>query len=336
MSSANEFKLLLARLDKGSPKKENELIELENKQREQPSTTNRKGSIEQSLLTLFNTGLYSKESVMAAIKSGTSPNTNGNGHATTPQGQAFKATVEKPLAQTSLNTEKPRAYLSGWIKLHRKLSQSEMYRDLNAVQRDVMIQCLLMANHNEAEWEWKGQIHKCKPGQSKTSLEGIRQNCAKGTTIKMVRTALKKLEKWQFLASEGAKQGRIVTIINWSTYQVSFQPEGKEVGMIGATNKKIRIKEKKSGGLVEIPLSLQSESFLESWESFKQHREDIKKPMNFIAEKTMLKKLESFGVESAPAALERAIIGGWPDVVPPKPVRLSQAQMNQAGQGLIL
>ena len=217
-----------------------------------------------------------------------------------------------------------------------------MYKELNSVQRDVLIQCLLKANHTEREWEWKGKICKCRPGQFKTSLEGIRRNCAPRTTIKMVRTALKKLEKWHFLANEGAKQGRIITIINWSTYQDGKQKEGKSMGKIGAdvgqdkgrigaTNKKIRIKEKKNGGLVEIPNSLQSESFLESWESFKQHREDIKKPMNFIAEKTMLKKLEGFGVESAPAALERAIIGGWPDVVPPKQARLSQAQMNQGG-----
>ena len=117
----------------------------------------------------------------------------------------------------------------GWIKLHRKLNQSDMYKELNSVQRDVLIQCLLMANHTKKEWEWKGKIHKCQPGQFKTSLECIRQNCAKNTTIKMVRTALKKLEKWQFLANEGSKQGRIITIINWEVpHQVNFQPEGKE------------------------------------------------------------------------------------------------------------
>jgi len=138
---------------------------------------------------------------------------------------------------------------NGWIKLHRKLSQSDMYKELNSVQRDVLIQCLLMANHTEKEWEWKGKIHKCQPGQFKTSSEGIRKNCAKGTTVKMVRTALKKLERWQFLAYEGAKQGRIITIINWDTYQAEKQKEGKEVGRIranvgqdkgriGATNKK--------------------------------------------------------------------------------------------------
>lgn len=122
----------------------------------------------------------------------------------------------------------------GWIKLHRKLNESDMYKGLNSVQRDVLIQCLLMANHTEKEWEWKGKIIKCQPGQFKTSLESIRKNCAKRTTIKMVRTALKKLEKWKFLANEGAKEGRIITICKWRTYQHNSQSEGKDEGKIGA------------------------------------------------------------------------------------------------------
>ncbi len=137
----------------------------------------------------------------------------------------------------------------GWVRLYRKLNQSDMYKELNSVQRDVLIQCLLMANHAEKEWEWKGKICKCQPGQLKTSLEGIRKNCAKGTTIKMVRTALKKLEKWHFMANEGAKQGRLITICNWKSYQGTSGKEGKaagkiranvgqDKGRIGATNKK--------------------------------------------------------------------------------------------------
>ena len=226
MNSPDQFETFLANKGKDL-KKKNELIELDNKQREQTARKSRISSIEKSLITLFNTGQFSAESMMAAIEP--HPNAGSNG-ATQPQSQAFKATVEKPQTQAPLNNEKPRAYSSGWIKFHRKTQQSEMYRDLSSVQRDVYIQCLLMANHNEAEWEWKGQIHKCKPGQFKTSLEGIRQNCAKGTTIKMIRTALKKLEKWQFLASSGSKQGRIITIINLGTHQVKFQPGGKETG----------------------------------------------------------------------------------------------------------
>jgi len=76
-----------------------------------------------------------------------------------------------------------------------------------------------MANHAEKEWEWNGELYKCKPGQFITSLEGLRQSCAKQTTIRNVRTALNKLEKWRFLTNKSTKSGRVITICNWVIYQ---------------------------------------------------------------------------------------------------------------------
>lgn len=107
----------------------------------------------------------------------------------------------------------------GWIKLHRKLLISDMYQDLNAVQRDVLLQCLLAANHKPKKWEWQGKIFECKAGQFITSLDSLIKLCSKGTTIRNVRTALLKLEKWEFLTNESTKTGRLITVINWGTYQ---------------------------------------------------------------------------------------------------------------------
>jgi len=107
----------------------------------------------------------------------------------------------------------------GWIKLHRKLLISDMYQDLNAVQRDVLLQCLLAANHKPKKWEWQGKIFECKAGQFITSLDSLIKLCSKGTSIRNVRTALVKLEKWQFLTNESTKTGRLITVINWDTYQ---------------------------------------------------------------------------------------------------------------------
>lgn len=109
--------------------------------------------------------------------------------------------------------------MSGWIKLHKKLLNSQMYKHLNLAQRDVFIQILISANWEENEWEWGGGIHRCKPGQFITSLASLKKKCAKCVTIKQIRTALLKLEKWQFLANESTKTGRLITVLNWDTYQ---------------------------------------------------------------------------------------------------------------------
>jgi hypothetical protein len=94
-----------------------------------------------------------------------------------------------------------------------------MYQDLNAVQRDVLLQCLLAANHKPKKWEWQGKIFKCQAGQFITSLDSLVKLCANGTSIQNVRTALVKLEKWQFLTNESTKTGRLITVTNWDTYQ---------------------------------------------------------------------------------------------------------------------
>ena len=113
--------------------------------------------------------------------------------------------------------------MSGWVKLWRKSQDSDMVRRLTSKQRDVMIQCLLLANHAGREWEWKGQVIKCDPGQFVTSLESLRRKCAKDVSIQNIRTALLILEKYQFLTSESTKTGRMITITKWSTYQADQQ-----------------------------------------------------------------------------------------------------------------
>ena len=107
----------------------------------------------------------------------------------------------------------------GWIKLHRKIQESPLYKSLNSKQRDVMIQLLIMANHSQNEWEWNGHICKTNTGQFITSIQSIKEKCANDVSVQSVRTALLKLEKWHFLTNESTKDGRLITICNYSIYQ---------------------------------------------------------------------------------------------------------------------
>lgn len=98
--------------------------------------------------------------------------------------------------------------MTNFIKLDSKLFSSDMYRKLNSVQRDIMIQLILMAS-KEVRCEHDSE---CKHGQFITSLESIRKECAKGTSQQNVRTALAKLEKCKFLTSKPTKAGRLISI----------------------------------------------------------------------------------------------------------------------------
>lgn len=116
----------------------------------------------------------------------------------------------------------------GWIKLHRKIQQSDMYRRLNAKQRDVLIQCLLLANHSGKEWEWKGKVFRAEPGQFVTSIESLLKVCAPDLTYQNARTALNKLKKWGFLTDESTKTGRLISIVNWGKYQLEDKQTNKQ------------------------------------------------------------------------------------------------------------
>ena len=101
----------------------------------------------------------------------------------------------------------------GWIKLHRKIKESPLYKDLYSKQRDILINLLLEVNHKPRKWIFKGEEFEVKAGQMITSLESIANMCAKDVTIQNVRTCLLKLEKYGFLTNKSTNKNRLITIV---------------------------------------------------------------------------------------------------------------------------
>ena len=106
-----------------------------------------------------------------------------------------------------------------YIKLYRVLIKKPIWLRSTPEHKAILITLLLLANHKEAEWEWMGEKFKVMPGQFVTSLESIRKKTGKGITIQNVRSCLKRFEKLQFATSKATKAGRLITIINWDSYQ---------------------------------------------------------------------------------------------------------------------
>jgi len=107
----------------------------------------------------------------------------------------------------------------GWIKLHRCLTNKAIWLESTPEQKTILITLLMMANHQEKEWEWQEEKYKAEPGQFVTSLETIVNKSGKGITIQNVRTALKRFEKYEFLTNVSTNKNRLVTIVNWGFYQ---------------------------------------------------------------------------------------------------------------------
>ncbi len=109
--------------------------------------------------------------------------------------------------------------MKGWIKLHRILKEKPIWKQSTPEQKTVLITLLLMANHDEKEWEWQGNKFRVNPGQFVTSLDSIKQEAGKGISIQNVRSSLNRFKKLEFLTWKSTKTGRIITICNWEDYQ---------------------------------------------------------------------------------------------------------------------
>lgn len=108
----------------------------------------------------------------------------------------------------------------GWVPVYRDLLDQPIWQNSTPEQRSVLMALLLMANHAPNQWEWQGQMFKVQPGQIITSLEGIRKKSGKGVSIQNVRSALARAKKLEFLTYESTKTGRLITILNFGTYQL--------------------------------------------------------------------------------------------------------------------
>lgn len=116
----------------------------------------------------------------------------------------------------------------GWFKIHRCLFKKAIWLNSTPEQKVILITLLGMANHSGREWEWKGKQFKAEPGMLVTSLESICEKSGKGISIQNVRSALTKFEKYEFLTQEVTKTGRLITIVNWGSYQGTKEESNKQ------------------------------------------------------------------------------------------------------------
>ena len=150
----------------------------------------------------------------------------------------------------------------GWIKLYRELLDKPIWFESTPEQKVILVTLLLMANHDGRQWEWQGQQYYAGPGQFVTSLPKIAEKAGPGISIKNVRTALKRFEKYGFLADKSTNKNRLITINNWGFYQDKPDEGGRQTGrqVAGngqatgrqvATNKNVRNKECKNKEIEE-------------------------------------------------------------------------------------
>lgn len=107
--------------------------------------------------------------------------------------------------------------LGGWFKVHRALFENSLWIDSTNDQRVLLMVILSRVNINKAKWMFKGEMIELNPGEFVTSLDKL---CILAKIKRQVtRTALKKFERYGFLTQRLTQTGRVISVINWDTYQ---------------------------------------------------------------------------------------------------------------------
>lgn len=101
--------------------------------------------------------------------------------------------------------------MNGFIKIHRSILDWEWWDDKNTFRLFMTI--LLLANWKDKRWHGK----VIPRGSLWTSLESLSK--ASGLTLKQTRVSLNKLIETGEVASKGANDGRLVTVVNYDVYQ---------------------------------------------------------------------------------------------------------------------
>lgn len=173
--------------------------------------------------------------------------------------------------------------MSGWIKLHRKLTEWEWYSDVNTTR--LFMHLLLVANHKDNKWRGID----IKRGQRLTSLSKLATET--NLSVKNIRTSIKRLKSTNEVASYSNAQHTVLTVVNYDLYQATASEtasEGQAKGKQVATNKNVNNEKNEKKDSKSPSPSIKYQEILEHYNEMMPH-----KKINRMTDKrkAMIKKL---------------------------------------------
>lgn len=106
----------------------------------------------------------------------------------------------------------------GYVKIHRKMRDSDTWNAMKPPGRSLMITVLMRATHRPVDVEFGGEKRTLLPGQFTYGRAELAEDA--NISVQQLRTLLGSLSKiWKFLTTESTSRGSIITITNWASYQ---------------------------------------------------------------------------------------------------------------------
>lgn len=223
--------------------------------------------------------------------------------------------------------------MSGYIKLYRGwrdtdgITPSKVFSDAEA-----WLWLLENATWKETtRWNAKGEEIRLWPGQLLVSLRSLAT--AWGWHESAVRRFLARLEKVKKATQLKAQSGTVLTIENWSKYQVCDTASDTASGTAATQPRHTQEEGKEGKEEKKLSKALPDWVPMRDWADFVQMRKQMKKPMTERAIQLAIGKLDRLAKDGHdPAAvLQQSILNGWQDLYAPK---ARQAESREVRVGI--
>lgn len=212
---------------------------------------------------------------------------------------------------------------SGWIKLHRQLTEWEWYDDINTSR--LYIHLLLTANHKDNNW--RGIT--IKRGSRLTSLDKLSSETS--LSVSKIRTSIKKLILTNEIASESHTQHTVFIIKNYESYQGDDKQIDKPVTNESQTDDKRiatnnNVKKEKNVNKTKKEWVAPENLNMKAWKEFEQHRKEINKSMTDLSKTKAANQICGLSFEQQQATVDKSISSKWAGLFPEKQIITTTAE----------
>jgi len=206
---------------------------------------------------------------------------------------------------------------TGFITLHRKITEWEWYSDTNTFR--LFIHILLHTNHSDKQW--KGQT--IKRGEFLTGVKSLSRSTKLST--QQIRSCLIKLKSTNEITIKATNRFSIITVVKYDSYQDknghdNKQDRSKLTNKQQTNNKQITTTNNvnndnnKDIGIWVLPEWVN----VAAWNEFVQHRKEINKPFSDLAKTKAANCLNGFTPEEQQTTIDTSIQNRWSGLFPKK------------------
>lgn len=209
--------------------------------------------------------------------------------------------------------------MSGWIKLHRKITDNPLYFSEPFTRSMAWVDMLLIANHADNFFFKRGIRVDIKTGQIGYDLDTLskRWKWSRGK----VERFLQMLEKDEQIVRQKTNVTTLISIVNYKEYQTDDKANRK-------ANDKPNSKPNEHKQECIRNIKNEKELILDRWI---EYRKQIKKPIKEATQETILTKMENFTEEQCKFVIDNSIENGWQGLFwdkLPKKEELSEEQLT--------